>query len=95
MALTVVFALTVASVYVPARGRQRHKNKREAKKLAARRRESVSPLNVLARGYSLTRTLPEQQVVRSIAQVQVGDAVEIIVHDGLLTARVEAQSPRN
>ncbi len=51
--------------------------------------ESLSPLNVLARGYSLTRTLPDRQVVRSIDQVQLGDTVELIVNDGRLTARIE------
>jgi len=53
--------------------------------------ESLSPLNILSRGYSLTRTLPERHVVRTIEQVQVGDAVEITLRDGRLTARVEGQ----
>jgi len=50
--------------------------------------ESLSPLNVLARGYSLTRTLPKKKVVRSIKQVKSGDAVEIVLTDGTLRAEV-------
>jgi exodeoxyribonuclease VII large subunit len=51
--------------------------------------ESLSPLNVLARGYSLTRTVPGQHVVRSVEQVGVGDAVEILLADGRLQAEVK------
>jgi exodeoxyribonuclease VII large subunit len=53
---------------------------------------SLSPLNVLARGYSLTRTLPEKSVVRSIGQVKPGDAVEIVVSDGAIRAEVQSKS---
>jgi exodeoxyribonuclease VII large subunit len=53
--------------------------------------ESLSPLNVLARGYSLTRTL-DKKVVRSIDQTQVGDTIEIVLADGQLQAEVKAKS---
>jgi len=53
--------------------------------------ESLSPLNVLARGYSLTRT-PDKQVIRSIEQTQVGDTVEIVLADGRLQAEVRAKN---
>ena len=68
---------------------QRAKHRLEA---TAGRLESLSPLNVLARGYSLTRTVPERKVVRSIEQVGVGDAVEIVLADGRLQAEVQAKS---
>jgi exodeoxyribonuclease VII large subunit len=68
---------------------------RKGVEVAAAKLESLSPLNVLARGYSLTRTLPEQQVVRGIDQVQPGDTIEILLHDGRLTARVEGRVPKD
>jgi exodeoxyribonuclease VII large subunit len=51
--------------------------------------ESLSPLGVLARGYSLTRKLPDRRLVGSVSQVQAGDAVEIVLHDGEVSTRVE------
>jgi exodeoxyribonuclease VII large subunit len=53
--------------------------------------ESLSPLNVLARGYSLTQTL-DKQVIRSVEQTQVGDLVEIVLADGRLQAEVRAKA---
>jgi exodeoxyribonuclease VII large subunit len=54
---------------------------------AVGRLESLSPLGVLARSYSVTR-LPSGEVVRSATQVGVGDALEILLHQGALGARV-------
>jgi len=67
--------------------------KRERHKLdaATGRLESLSPLNVLARGYSLTRNMPAKGVVRSIEHVAVGDAIEIVLSDGRLQAAVTAK----
>lgn len=65
-----------------------HKARHRADAHAARL-ESLSPLNVLARGYSLTRTLPERHVVQKVADVKAGDRVEILVSDGSVKARVE------
>ncbi len=50
------------------------------------RLESLSPLAVLSRGYSVTR-LPSGALVRSAAQAQAGDLLEILLHQGALGAR--------
>jgi exodeoxyribonuclease VII large subunit len=55
----------------------------------AARLETLSPLNVLARGYSLTRRETDQAVVRNPDQVQVGDRVVTLVERGRLLCRVE------
>ena len=49
--------------------------------------DSLSPLAVLRRGYSLTR-LPSGEVVRSGVQVGPGSEIEVLLHEGTLGARV-------
>jgi exodeoxyribonuclease VII large subunit len=56
--------------------------------------DSLSPLAVLGRGYSLTR-LASGAIVRSAAQTQPGDALEILLHQGVLDARVERLRERD
>jgi exodeoxyribonuclease VII large subunit len=51
------------------------------------RLDSLSPLAVLGRGYSLTLT-PPGEIVRRASQVAVGDEVHIMLHEGSLDARV-------
>ena len=55
----------------------------------AARLQSLSPLNVLARGYSLTRTWPERRLVASVQEVHAGDRLEILLHDGKLRTLVQ------
>jgi exodeoxyribonuclease VII large subunit len=69
-------------------GRQRLKQAREAVSAAAARLETLSPLNVLGRGYSLTRTATGQ-VVRDAEQVRPGDRLLTLLHRGRLLSRVE------
>lgn len=52
------------------------------------RLESLSPLNVLARGYSLTRTLPDKKIIRSVADLKPGEGVEIVLTDGTAEAEI-------
>jgi exodeoxyribonuclease VII large subunit len=54
---------------------------------AVGRLDSLSPLAVLGRGYSLTRT-PAGDIVHSPAQVRVGDAIRVLLQRGSLDARV-------
>jgi exodeoxyribonuclease VII large subunit len=55
---------------------------------AVGRLQSLSPLAVLGRGYSLTRRVPTGEVVRSAAALAVGDAIEVLLGEGALGARV-------
>jgi exodeoxyribonuclease VII large subunit len=59
----------------------------------AARLEALSPLNVLARGYSLTRTEAKSVLVRSADQVQPGDRLITKVHRGQIVSRVESVEP--
>jgi exodeoxyribonuclease VII large subunit len=54
---------------------------------------SLSPLNVLGRGYSLTRREVDQAVVRASDQVQPGDRIVTIVQQGQIVSRVEELEP--
>jgi exodeoxyribonuclease VII large subunit len=54
--------------------------------MATGKLEALSPLAVLARGYSLT--LHEDRAVRSAAEVTAGDVVEIRLSEGRIRARV-------
>lgn len=58
----------------------------------AARLESLSPLNVLSRGYSLTRT-PDGRVVQDATAVQPGDAIRTRLARGELVSRVEQVIP--
>jgi exodeoxyribonuclease VII large subunit len=69
--------------------RQRLAELRQRLEAQAGRLESLSPLNVLARGYSLTRTEADGVVVRTPAQVRPGDRVVTLVRHGSLISRVE------
>lgn len=55
---------------------------------------ALSPLAVLERGYSLTRKLPSQEVVRSAADLHVGDQIVTRVSQGTIVSEViETQEP--
>ncbi len=54
---------------------------------------SLSPLAVLGRGYSLTRTIPENAVVRDAATLRPGEIVRLTFAQGEARARVEEVTP--
>ncbi len=62
---------------------------REGLGAQAARLESLSPLNVLGRGYSLTRREVDQVVVRQAYQVRPGDRLVTHVQHGRIVSRVE------
>ena len=57
----------------------------------AGRLEGVSPLATLERGYAIVRRAADGLIVRSPAQVAVGDALQVRVRDGEFEARVSGE----
>ncbi len=68
--------------------RSRLEGTRTCWSLASARLDSLSPLAVLQRGYSITRALPEGRILRDAAAVTAGDSLEIQVLNGRLEAEV-------
>ncbi len=56
--------------------------------------DTLSPLSVLRRGYSLTR-LPSGEIVRSGRQVEPGRSIEVLLHEGTLDCLVEKVRERD
>jgi exodeoxyribonuclease VII large subunit len=73
--------------------RVREMQNKQALAALAARLEALSPLNVLARGYSLTRTEATPALVRSADQVQPGDRLITTVQRGQIVSRVESVEP--
>jgi len=73
--------------------RQRLSRSREQLDARTARLESLSPLNVLSRGYSLTRREADQAVVRRAEQVRPGDRLVTILQSGEVISRVEEARP--
>jgi exodeoxyribonuclease VII large subunit len=61
---------------------------------AAGRLDSLSPLAVLGRGYSLTRAA-DGRIVRAARQVRPGDPLSVLLHEGSLDCRVERARERD
>jgi exodeoxyribonuclease VII large subunit len=63
---------------------QRHRMKGILGKL-----DSLSPISILQRGYSITRKLPSLQILRDASYVKEGDKVEVKLYQGTLLCGVE------
>jgi exodeoxyribonuclease VII large subunit len=50
--------------------------------------DGLSPLGILARGYSITTTWPKGKVIRSTKQVQKDDTLRVRLHEGSLRCNV-------
>jgi exodeoxyribonuclease VII large subunit len=62
---------------------------REQLKRQASRLEALSPLNVLARGYSLTCKEADATLLRSAGQIKVGERIVTRLQEGQIISRVE------
>jgi exodeoxyribonuclease VII large subunit len=77
-------------------GRAIHQQLQQARQkieAAAARLEGLSPLNVLARGYSLTRKEADQTLLTDVCQVQPGDRLVTRLRQGQVVSRVEEVAP--
>jgi len=52
----------------------------------------LSPLNILGRGYSITRKIPGLSIVRRAEEVALGEPLQIVLHRGRLNCRVEEKT---
>ena len=50
--------------------------------------EAINPLQVLRRGYAVVRRAKSTNVVRSAGQVEAGDLLDVILHEGELQTKV-------
>ena len=63
-----------------------HKNRLS---LAASRLDTLSPLKILSRGYSVSRKLPEMLLLKTVEAVKPGDSMETTLTDGRLVSKIE------
>jgi exodeoxyribonuclease VII large subunit len=56
--------------------------------------KTLGPYSVLKRGYSITMKLPDKKALRSIAGLQAGDMVQVMLDDGRLDCRIEKISKK-
>ena len=57
--------------------------------LGLSRLETLSPIGVLARGYSVTRILPSNKLVKSVEAIKTGNRLESTFSDGSAVSVVE------
>lgn len=69
-------------------GREQLQGKRQELERNLAQLDALSPLGILARGYSITTTWPAGEIVRSAGQVGRDDIVGVRLHQGSLRCRV-------
>lgn len=55
------------------------------------RLHALSPAAVLERGYSITRRISDQSIIRDAAAVELGELLEVLLAKGTITCRVEGK----
>lgn len=73
-------------------GKNRFEGFKNRLSLAGSRLDTLSPLKILIRGYSVTRD-NQQRVVRSIEGLKIGHTIETIVNDGRIFSVIEQKKP--
>jgi exodeoxyribonuclease VII large subunit len=75
------------------RMKQKIKEGRSSVSNCKSRLEVLSPLSVLKRGYSITRTLPNLEIIRDSKDVELEQSVDILLGGGQLQAKVYGKEP--
>jgi exodeoxyribonuclease VII large subunit len=75
-----------------ALGRSLEGKKRDVRALLDKL-NSLSPLSILERGYSITRKIPDMIVVKDSGQVTTGDEVRVLLAKGTVDCRVQKTQP--
>ena len=55
--------------------------------------EALNPMAILKRGYSITRSMPQQSIIRNARQVKIGQSLEVVLSTGQLTVSVRDKQP--
>lgn len=67
-------------------------NKRACLREETIKLQSLNPLAILERGYSVTRSLPEKRIITHPDQVSINQDVEVLLAGGLLACNVKGKS---
>lgn len=71
-------------------GKMRLAEYRNALSLVLSRMDSLSPLKVLVRGYSVSRRLADGLVLKSVRDIRAGEQIETILADGRVVSTVDS-----
>jgi exodeoxyribonuclease VII large subunit len=55
----------------------------------SQRLESLSPLAIIERGYSICRKIPGREIIKRLNQIEVDAKIEVIISDGKIFGKVE------